>query len=243
MLRIAIKKILVMLFQLVPFDFILLCSQYISNIVASLIVLSDWSLQVHGQPQFFKHHIDLARWRFEPSKWSFTARGVYARENMFKGCSVLDLCCGDGSYSHLFFSDIAGKIDAVDNDSFALSYANRYCAVPSIKFHKIDIINQQLPATQYDVVVWNAAICYFTEPQIRVILKKIVCAGTKNMILCGMLPIANGHVDHQTEFTDQNSVKIFLNEYFQDVIIREIDEVSSHTFYFKAWNSLVLDLN
>ena len=42
---------------------------------------------------------------------------------MFDKCKVLDVCCGDGSYSYMFFSDIAGHIDAIDNDEYALQYA------------------------------------------------------------------------------------------------------------------------
>jgi len=236
MLKKLIKKVLGRIMRLLPLDLILLFSQKLCDLVAQSLMLRDWTLQANGRPQFFKHHINLSRWRFEPTQWSFTARGVYARENMFRGCSVLDLCCGDGSYSHLFFSDIAGKIDAVDNDSIALSYAKRYSSASPIQYHKIDIINQPLPATQYDVVVWNAAICYFTEPQIRVILKKIVSAGNDSMILCGALPMANGHVDHKTEFSDAESIRTFLREYFGVVEIREIDEISTRSFYFRASN-------
>jgi ubiquinone/menaquinone biosynthesis C-methylase UbiE len=38
---------------------------------------------------------------------------------------VLDLCCGDGSISFLFFSDIANKIDAVDVDRDAIMYGRK----------------------------------------------------------------------------------------------------------------------
>lgn len=237
-LKKLIKKVLGSIIRILPLDLILLFSQKLCDLVAQSLMLRDWTLLANGRPQFFKHHINLGRWRFEPTQWSFTARGVYARENMFRGCSVLDLCCGDGSYSHLFFSDIAGKIDAVDNDSFALSYARRYCSAPTIQYHKIDIINQPLPAIRYDFVVWNSAICYFTEPQIKIILEKIVGVGNDSMILCGALPMANGHVDHKTEFSDPESIKTFLREYFGVVEIREIDEISNRSFYFRASNPL-----
>jgi SAM-dependent methyltransferase len=153
---------------------------------------------------------------------------------MFRGCAVLDLCCGDGTYSRLFFSDIAAKIDAVDNDPVALGYARRYNTAPAISYHQIDIVSQPLPVTRYDIVVWNAAICYFDRPQIGTILGKIVRAGRPGMRLCGMLPRGTGYVDHKTEFADARSVEALLKEYFDAVTVREIDEISAVTFYFSA---------
>lgn len=241
MFKKLIKIVFGTIIRMIPLDLVLLCAQKFCDLIAQFLLLRDWTLHANGQPQFFKHHIDLCRWRFQSTRWSFTARGVYARENMFRGCSVLDLCCGDGSYSKLFFSDIAGKIDAVDNDDIALSYARRYCAAPTIQYHNIDIITQRLPETKYDVVVWNAAICYFTEAQIRVVINKIINAGTKDIILCGMLPLANGYVDHKTEFYDQEQVKKLLHEYFEIVTVREMDEITSTTFYFSASLPLVMN--
>jgi len=236
-----IKKILGFIMRLLPIDAVLHFFQYNCSLIARFLFLRDWKLLAYGTPKFYKHQINLSRWRFEPALWPFTARGVYARENMFQGCSVLDLCCGDGTYSYLFFSDIAGKIDAVDNDSTALTYARKYYSSSTILYHNIDIINQPYPSSHYDIVVWNAAICYFTESQIRTILKKVVIAGNKSIILCGMLPKANGHIDHKTEFSDKESIKAFLHEYFGIVLVREVDEISTLTYYFKATEPLSIE--
>jgi SAM-dependent methyltransferase len=238
-MRTLLKTLLVqgskwMPFGLVPLDEMLRASQRISAAVARCIFLRDWKMQVRGRPQFFKHQIDISRWPSEPSRWSFTARGVYAREDMFPGCKVLDLCCGDGSYSYLFFSDIAGAIDAVDSDAYALAYARKQFADPKISFHEINIVNQPLPSGQYDFVVWNAAICYFSEDEIRHIVEKIIDAGKIGVKLRGMLPKANGWVDHKTEFADRAAIEAFLRQYFEMVVIREVAEGSTVSFYFQA---------
>ena len=219
---------------ILPLDSLLRSSQYFGSAAATLLFYRDWRLQRDSHPMFFKHQINLSRWPFEPGRWSFAARGVYARETMFKGCAVLDLCCGDGSYSRLFFSDIAGRIDAVDHDQNALTYARRHNAGPAIAYHDIDIVNQPLPPVKYDVVVWNAAICYFETAEIRSILQKIVQAGAPAMTLTGMLPRASGYVDHKTEFADTEAVKRLLAEYWQQVTVKEVDEVSAVNFYFQA---------
>ena len=217
-----------------PLDGMLRGAQRLASMLAAALFVKDWQLEARGRPQFFKHQINLSRWSFEPARWSFVARGVYARELMFRGCKVLDLCCGDGSYSHLFFSDIAGKVDAVDNDLYAIDYARRYHASAVVNFHRTDIIADPLPDSGYDVVVWNAAICYFSQSDLHDILRKIIAAGAPGMQLCGMLPKANGWIDHKTEFSDLAAVERFLKQFFSQVALREIDEGSAITFYFQA---------
>jgi SAM-dependent methyltransferase len=227
-------------FWILPLDAIVWFSQRVTAKLVNILFFRDWQLESQGRPQFFKHQINIGRWPVDPGRWSFVARGVYARENMFQGCKVLDLCCGDGSYSYLFFSDIADKIDAVDNDLYAINYAMKYYWSPSIQHHRLDIINQPLPSNEYDFVVWNAAICYFEESDIEKILLKIVGAGKPSMKLTGMLPKANGWVDHKTEFSDMKKVSLLLQKYFKTVEIKQVDEVRAITFYFQA--SMPLDI-
>jgi SAM-dependent methyltransferase len=220
--------------SIVPLDGLLRLSQRGMSVAAGLVRFRDWALQARGRPQFYKHYINLGRWAEDPTQWSFTARGVYARENMTRGCKVLDLCCGDGTYSYLFFSDVAGAIDAVDRDAYALEYARRYCSAPVITYHRIDITTDPLPSSGYDVVVWNAAICYFEEDDIRRILERVIEAAKPTMLLNGMLPRANGWIDHKTEFSDARSVDNFLRQFFRTVAVKELDEGSDVTFYFQA---------
>ena len=240
--RKAIKTVLRSVLRLLPLDGLLFLSQRLCDVIAWTLYYRDWALEAYGRPQFFKHEINLSRWRFDPQRWSFAARGVYARERMFRGCSVLDLCCGDGSNAYLFFSDIAGHIDAVDNDDTSLAYARRYHAATTITYHKINIVTHSLPTRGYDIVVWNAAICYFTEMEIRLILEKIVRVGSENMEFCGMLPIASGYSDHKTEFPDLASVEALLKSFFSIVTVLEVDEISTRTFYFRALKPTPLSL-
>jgi SAM-dependent methyltransferase len=202
--------------------------------LARLAMIRDWTLQARGRPQFFKHRVNIARWHHEPRRWSFAARGVYAREVMRRGARVLDLCCGDGSYSHLFFSDVASRVDAVDLDGHAISYARRNYRNPAISFRQMDILADELPSKDYDVVVWNAAICYFTIPEIDTVLRKVIAVSCHDMKLVGMLPRANGWVDHKTEFADAGSVESLLSRYFAEVAVRELDEGATTTYYFRA---------
>jgi SAM-dependent methyltransferase len=224
--------------RLIPLDGLLRLSQRTTSAMAGALYVRDWLLEARGRPQFFKHQINLGRWPLQPARWSFAARGVYARQDMFRGCRVLDLCCGDGSVSYLFFSDIAGQVDAVDNDAYAIAYARKYFPSPVVQYYQLDIINSEFPSREYDFVVWNAAICYFSEADIRVILRKIIAAGKSSMRMTGMLPKANAWVDHKTEFADRCSVEKLLLEYFGTLEVREVDEGAAVTFYFQAASPL-----
>lgn len=227
-----IKKIVRIFFKLINFNLLFSLFQRLSYFASQLVYFKDWVVMVNGPPQYFNHQLNIYKWIYEPNKWAFTARGVYAREKMFPGCTVLDLCCGDGSYSYLFFSDIAGAIDAVDIDQTAISHALRfYSSSPKIKYHKLDIVNDNFPSTGYDFVVWNAAISYFDIVSIHKILKKIVTAGNAGIQLCGVTPIAN---DNKTAFNDAAELKELLLQYFTDVQIKQIDEITVKNLYFQA---------
>lgn len=219
---------------LLPLDFMLRASQCITRVLARLLFIRDWQLEAQGRPQFFKHSINLALWPFDPSKWAFAARGVYAREAMHRGCKVLDICCGDGTYSLLFLSDIAGRVDAIDLDDKAIAYARRFHTAANVNYQQLDIIKQQFPSSGYDLVVWNAAICYFNESDIRSIIHKIIDASAPDAKLIGMCPKANGWIDHQTEFSATAAISDFLRQFYAQVAVREIDEGSIVSFYFQA---------
>lgn len=220
--------------HMVPMDAALNALQRLTAAMASVIFVRDWRIKDRGRPQFYKHRINLARWCIEPFRWTFAARGVYAREVMTPGCRVVDICCGDGSYSYLFFSDVAGHIDAVDRDGYAISYAKKYHCAPNIAFHQRDITAEGLPGTGYDVAVWNGAISYFDLPGIHRVLSEIVGCGTAKVKFAGMIPKANGWVDHKTEFQDSDEIRSLFSAYFEDIEIREVVEGKTMSYYVLA---------
>jgi hypothetical protein len=91
-----------------------------------------------------------------------------------------------------------------------------------------------LPSKNYDFIIWNAAICYFDNHEIDLILRKFIDVGTPEMILTGMLPKSNGWVDHKTEFSEVTKIKELLLRYFKQVDVSEVLEGQTSTFYFKA---------
>ena len=129
-------KLIGILLRLLFLDFLIFFFSKVLYFLSKLLFLKEWQFS-HRVPMFFKHQINLNNWRFDPKEWSFVTRGVFAREKMLPNSKVLDLCCGDGTYSYLFFADIAASIDAVDFDETALSYARKYYKHPKINFKRL----------------------------------------------------------------------------------------------------------
>ncbi len=67
------------------------------------------------------------------------------------------------------------------------------------------------------------------------ILEKISNSGKQGFSLCGMLPQANDHIDHKTEFHDSQSLREISLPFLKVVEIKEVFEGidgKSKTFYF-----------
>ncbi len=135
-------------------------------------------------PHFEDHRSLLALWP-EHRNPEFMACGTYARELMEPGCSVLDLCCGDGFYSYHFYGAVAGHVDAVDIDREALAIARQYHQAPNIRYHRLDVLEEDFPAARYDVVVWDGSLGHFRAEQIERLLPKIALAIGDHGVLSG----------------------------------------------------------
>ncbi len=233
----SLKKVVSFFISVSLLDFLIKWIEFLLYYLSKLLLFKEWNLNGTAIPPFFKHKINYNFWRFNPNEWTFILRGVYARENMFLNCKVLDLCCGDGSYSFLFFADISAKIDAIDFDKKAIKYAKNNYSHPKISFLNSNIITEEFPSNDYDIVVWNAGICYFELNVVHEIIKKIIRSTNNEMILCGMLPLANGHIDHKTEFFTHDEIKSLFDLYFNVVNIRTVQEgknLELVNFYFSV---------
>ena len=189
-------------------------------------------------PEWFDHRADL--YRFTELRVPFwTERGVFSREVMFGGCRVLDLCCGDGFYPYCFYSGTVSHIDAVDIDPASIAHARKWHNRPNITFAELDIVKDEFPETDYDVIVWDGAIEHFSTDNIRSILRKCakaLKAGTG--VVCGYTLIARSadksHPEHEHEFTSAAELTELLREFFPFVGTVETEYTERHNIYFRA---------
>lgn len=133
--------------------------------------VTDWAF-APIQPSNYKHEINLYNWRYNPKEVEFTEI-LYGRMQVKKGDTILDLCCGDGSYSYLFLSDIAKRVDAIDYDAEAIKYAKRNYNKSNIEFIRGDVLRRQFEKNAYDVVFWTSGVAYFIKEERAQIFNKI----------------------------------------------------------------------
>jgi len=189
-------------------------------------------------PEWFDHRADLYRWA-ELRVPFWVERGVFSREVMFQGCRVLDLCCGDGFYPYYFYSGTASQIDAVDRDPTAIIHARKWHGHPTIRYVQQDLIADEFPDTDYDVITWDGAIEHFSLDEIRQVLQKCVKAmRTPYGVLNGYTIIARdsgkSHPDHQHEFCSAEQLKNLLREFFPFFGTLETKYSERHNLYFRA---------
>jgi SAM-dependent methyltransferase len=215
-----------------------LCRYYLYKYEA-IEVHRDW-----GKPQkpfFFKKEADLYSWYYQaPVKGvEWLEQGAYARQVFTKDCRVLDLCTGDGFFPYMFYSDFAGHIDAVDFDKDAVAHANANYAHRNIRYNLMDILSADFPGKDYDVVIWNTALDYFSREQQNLVFDKILRSTKPNFTFVGAVPKVHPndkkHSDnHVKHFTHELELRELLGNWFQQIDIFYTDYNHRSTFYFKC---------
>lgn len=206
-------------------------------------LLESIYLRGAAPPSWFDHRIDLHyQW---PHNLFWLERGFFARRHMFEGCTVLDLFCGDGFYEKYFYASIAGRIDAVDKDSRAITHANSIHSDPKVTYWQKDAINDGFPHATYDVVTWFEGIEHLSESECMGLMMRIKDAVGDGGILVGSTPLVaqdqrgKGNWEHQHEFETVTEVQSLLENYFSDVrtemtVYPELKAGTRRTAYFSA---------
>ena len=186
--------------------------------------LRQWRLGTRV-PHFFDPFIDLY-WKWEitrnPMSWE---RGIFGLLAMRPGCRQLDLCCGEGFYTHRFYSGRAGSILAMDYNPAAISAARRKFQANNIDYRCGDI-RSQMPQGPFDNVTWDAGIEYFTQPEITDILRAIKARLTPQGVLSGysiLLEQGDGSVSlpdgQKFAAASREALGELLNGAFRNVVI------------------------
>ena len=209
----------ILIFKLIRY-LLNLCLWFILKIAGfvSFIYIRLWGF--FGIP-WFDHRFD---WLRGPTYWVWNERGIYGSRVIRPGDKVLDVCCGDGIYSGLYYSMFAGLVHGIDRNESAIAAANKSYAKENVKFFKIDILKERFPAEDYDAIFMFAALEHFSAEQGKEILGRIAKALSKSSsgIFLGSTPIfeeatGHGHPEHVNEFTSIEKLKSFLSPYFSEI--------------------------
>jgi 2-polyprenyl-3-methyl-5-hydroxy-6-metoxy-1,4-benzoquinol methylase len=162
---------------------------------------------------------------------------VYSRESIRPGGTVLDLCCGDGFFSHRFYSTVAGSIEAVDVDPIAIAHARRYHQLPNIHFEVCDVVRDALPVAAYDTVIWDGAIEHFSEAEIVVVLERLAKLLVPGGLIHGMTVMATGLSQspfHEHEFGSREQLEQLLTTVFPHAVTFVRMHPARTCLYFRA---------
>lgn len=183
---------------------------------------------------WFDHNLDLYyRWHEtrNPQGWE---RGVFSLLAMRQGARVLDVCCGDGFYANYFYSVRAGAVVAFDIDQEAIRSARRNFSAPNVKYVVADAI-AEMPQGQFDNIVWESAIEYFTGDEIHQVMRSIKSRLAEGGILSGHAVIQQERNSGQKlAFKNRADFLSFLQPHFSRIRIFETIYPARHNIYFYA---------
>jgi len=147
-------------------------------------------------------------------------RGINGLKPLPIGAKVLDLGCGDGIFSGIFYSTRAKDVEAVDWDPKIITLAKKNYQRPNVVFRQADITKISLQK-KYDAVYLFAVIEHFTVAEGQGLVKKISLALNEGGYFMGSTPLFSekgGHnVEHQNEFSTEQEVKDFVSMAFSHI--------------------------
>jgi SAM-dependent methyltransferase len=203
---------------------------------------ANW--QIAPTPEYYNHRLDLYwQWRANRNS-SWLERGVFSMVAIKPEAKVLELCCGDGFNAYHFYSKRAGEVIAVDFDPHAIAAAKRYYALPQLRYEVADI-RTDIPAGDFDNVVWDTAIAHFTEQEIATIMPAIKARlAQRGGVLSGNTIVeridGSKQLDqHEYEFKSKDDLARFLKPHFKNVTVFETFFPGRHNLYFWASDGVV----
>ena len=183
----------------------------------------QWSLSP-APPHFFEQRVGVFDFAFTESTRGATAysRGFYSAEMIRDGDKLLDIGCGDGFFSRRFFQEKCSAIDAIDIESSAIETAKRFNHSPKINYQEMDITAGELPARDYDVVVWDGAIGHFSAESMKSMLTKIKKSMKSDGVFTGSESIGFAGYDHLQQFYSLEDFHKLFKNYFRYVQLKSV---------------------
>jgi SAM-dependent methyltransferase len=181
-----------------------------------------WIWQAKGEPHFTLQSVNLFSLFFGGSPMGIFGlfRGFYCAEVVRDGDLVLDVGCGDGSLTKRFLAPRAAHVDAVDLEQSAISYASRHNSAPNITYARLDVVNEPLPASKYDVIVFDGALGHLSVEGSEVFLKAVEQHLAKDGVFCGSESLGQEGSDHLQFFDTVDDLRSVLKRHFDHVRLR-----------------------
>jgi SAM-dependent methyltransferase len=158
------------------------------------------------------------------------------------GARVLDLGCGTGYYTDVFYSPFASEIVGIDIDPRAIETARRIHPGKNIRYELMDF-RKELPPGPFDVVIWTPTIVSYSPSEVRTLLEMLKKVMSKRACLCGFTGAEADRAGPEILWHDARSLAERLNGYFKNV--RSFDRLHAtiqpprHCLYFYASDGIL----
>jgi SAM-dependent methyltransferase len=132
------------------------------------------------------------------------------------GSRILELGCGTGYYTDIFFSPFAAEIVAIDIDPRAIETARRMHQAKNIIYEIMDF-RRTLPNAVFDVVVWSPTIFAYTTEEVDSFMGRLRKIMSNDAKLCGWTYVEVDHPGPEILWHDMNSLAERLKRHFRNV--------------------------
>ena len=209
--------------------------------------ICEWT--VPPMPEFADHFINQFYLWPELKRTFWLEGAVMCSLAMKQGGRYLELCCGSGFYTDMFYASIAREVVAVDFDPRAIELARRHHGRENVRYQIADI-RDGLPDGPFDGVLWDAAIEHFSSLEIAAIMTDIKRKLVPDGMLSGYTIAESGeglqHPDHEQEFNDMDDLAARLRPHFKNVLIFEslhqtIQPPRHNLFFYASDGTLPFD--
>ena len=168
----------------------------------------------------FDHRFDYLR---GIDNYSWYERPIFALEKIKPFGDVLDIGCGDGIYSGLFYYKKAKHIDAIDLDKLAIEHAKKHYFRSNVNFKCIKIQDWLKKRKKYDTILMFNVIEHFDYEDGIKILKNVRTSLNENGLFFGSTVLFSDkgehNFEHKNEFFSQANLRKYLKKVFRRVDI------------------------
>jgi SAM-dependent methyltransferase len=189
-------------------------SRIISYNTHTLKLLCDEEIP---QSSVYLDHYTKQFYLMSAMRWTWWLEGpAFCGLVIEPGSRILELGCGTGYYTDIFFSPFAAEIVAIDIDSRAIEIARRLHQAKNIHYEVMDC-RTSLPEGPFDVVVWTPSIFAYTVDEVHGLMEKLRRVISKNAHLCGWTAVETNERGPEILWYDMKSLAERLKQHFKNV--------------------------
>ena len=161
------------------------------------------------------------------------------------GSRILELGCGTGYYTDIFFSPFASEIIAVDIDPRAIEFAKRFHQARNIRYSVADF-RKELPKGPFDVAIWTPTIFAYSPDEVDGLMAQLRELMHAKGRLCGFTAVEAQRPGEGILWHDLPSLGARLKKHFANVQVFErahttVQPPRTNMYFFASDGSLPFD--